>query len=42
MGILARVRKVGVVSEISKHLAVAIAAVLVSKMIGTWILSQIG
>ena len=40
--ILARVRKVGVVSEISKHLAVAIAAVVVSKIIGTCILSQIG
>jgi hypothetical protein len=40
--IRARVRNLGVVSEICKHLAMAIAAVVVNKIVGTRILSQIG
>lgn len=39
---LARLRKVGVASQIAKHLSVAVAAILVSKVIGTWILSRMG
>ncbi len=35
--ILARYRNVGALSEVSKHLAVAVAIILVSKNVGRWI-----